>query len=707
MEIFEEPNYLTAKENGEQTYFSVYFPCTENPDHVSKVGGYTVRITETLSCKKCTSAEEVKRLEKKHKAKQREKRREEIAAASAEDHLISYKDIPEYNKALPIYNTLGALLITSPYVIKQVCIIPVYKDENGDKTDIANIKSYIIKEPPIILDKHFRNTNKQLVHLHRYVPFKIFKSEAEKAGIEIYYCPDRHIWRYVSSGESVIRNFDTLETLQLKIEEAEKKYAAYFFSGARSRKQAKENNIPVYHTGVRCKNGHFSPRTTHDGKCMQCNSPAKFYKRTTREYAHASYKNKKYFDGLPCPTCGRIRVKDVKTGKCLTCMNNSNMEKHASNDDNAIGTSRENVREIGTSRENVREIGTSRENARELGLKRYRRRYPCKFHHEPVFYTSNGSCCACVSERREKTRKKHVNVKNHVKNGTGKFFESSTGQTYGFKTSNIRVLPFKYGFSIPVPVEYYDNKIMSHTPMFATKYVREEELEELDYYAYGLNPYEAKRPVDYDPEKWAEFMDYTEKLLNSYKTPKRVGSRPDGFLRTMNGVALKNMIHMLHVVNDLPQVVPELLTTYEPIFYNRKTEEITYKQCHACGTFAPHSFSMKILGSRGWTSCTTCAKIFKKNVELFKDEIIAAGYGGDESFIYKDHHKCRFGVDFANLDKHYESMLSAPITGIFMNIKHWGQTIDKLYHGLPDYEYKMPNTSNGMRELVDKYMKTM
>lgn len=101
-----------------------------------------------------------------------------------------------------------------------------------------------------------------------------------------------------------------------------------------SRQLAKLLDSKRYLTGVCCVNGHFSPRSTHDGKCLICKcqswervrrSKGKsiFLPNASKLAAHEL--NQKYFQGDPCPD-GHDGLRWTHNGACVHCTNSASRE---------------------------------------------------------------------------------------------------------------------------------------------------------------------------------------------------------------------------------------------------------------------------------------------------------------------------------------------------------------------------------------------
>ena len=136
------------------------------------------------------------------------------------------------------------------------------------------------------------------------------------------------------------------------------------------RREAKEQGLSTFFTGIPCKYGHLAPRRTSNYTCLKCSLvPEENKKKLFRKEAKAKGL-KRYFTGIPCHK-GHIAERMTSDGQCTKCWLIPEEEKK-------------------TKRKN--KAGGLRKEAKEKGLKFYFTGVPCAHGHISKRRTSDSTC---------------------------------------------------------------------------------------------------------------------------------------------------------------------------------------------------------------------------------------------------------------------------------------------------------------------------
>jgi len=159
-----------------------------------------------------------------------------------------------------------------------------------------------------------------------------------------------------------------------------------------SRNGAKRAGEPVYFTGRPCSKGHFSPRRTDGGACMECEKPlnhalANLWPRSRAEALDLV--KDKYFTGRPCKR-GHVAPRYTSTHGCVDCLAERRPLKSPPPQAPHL----------------TGEHPPSRGEALRHGVSLYFTGLPCRNGHTSPRYASSGGCVACAKSaaREQKMR---------------------------------------------------------------------------------------------------------------------------------------------------------------------------------------------------------------------------------------------------------------------------------------------------------------
>jgi hypothetical protein len=184
-------------------------------------------------------------------------------------------------------------------------------------------------------------------------------------------CVNGHI------AEKYVVNNRCLECAKLTKEKIREKKRTVRDTRNKARKEAIDNNLPRYFTGVPCKNGHTAERYTKGKDCVEC---VRFRMQQTIEKQKAIVQEtgtNRYFSGEPCIN-GHIAERYIVKNKCVEC---------------------ERIKKAKQRAKRKRELGAD-------GQTTYSPGKPCNKGHNAKRFISNNICVECKRIQQEKARRK-------------------------------------------------------------------------------------------------------------------------------------------------------------------------------------------------------------------------------------------------------------------------------------------------------------